>query len=229
MGRNEARTFLLNRLMAFVDADAIETVVEYLMSFNPYTEQNDMISYLEELCGKSASYGTIISSYALIFKSDNNDLKQIVDHSGLDNKNLIGQTALLEQCPKTDEIPRILKASSESKEYSARNDIPSKKSTNETISTKNTEKKNNFLTSKKLKGSKPDTSSCIKCNCMATRHKFYSSCYYCGLIFCELNNRIGCCTFCGTLVRPPASAEEMASNGADASTVAAYTHKVDMT
>ena len=59
------------------------------------------------------------------------------------------------------------------------------------------------------------------CNCMATRHKFRTSCQGCGWIACEKYGQKEC-SFCSAILSPPITADDAVSAGYDESTVKAY-------
>jgi len=59
------------------------------------------------------------------------------------------------------------------------------------------------------------------CNCMATRHKFNTSCKGCGWIAC-VNHKLDQCGFCKEKLQPTMTSEEAILLGYDESTIKAY-------
>lgn len=87
-----------------------------------------------------------------------------------------------------------------------------------------------------------------ECGCMGTKHDLIGSCSFCGRVYCKMEMRashsdknssknvptdkqqihiiLGYCYKCRHAVLPPLSADDMASHGADETTVRAYKQKV---
>ena len=65
------------------------------------------------------------------------------------------------------------------------------------------------------------------CTCMATRHPFYTSCVKCGNILC-VEYKLKVCSFCGTDLQLPLTAEAAQKIYFDSSTQNAYKLKVNL-
>lgn len=72
-----------------------------------------------------------------------------------------------------------------------------------------------------LKVPEPAATNSDKCNCMASRHKFNTSCKGCGWIAC-VNHQHSKCNFCDEVLQPTMNSEEAILLGYDEATVKAY-------
>lgn len=176
MDADERRRFLRERLKALVEADSLETIVEYLLSFNVSSidTQKEIVCFLEDHVSKGFRH----------------TVKSIV-------ADYLGANTNAKSTRKSD---------------------VRKSSCLVIASSKKTGKKG-------ASSSVDGASEASKCGCMATRHKYSSSCTACGRIVCEEENS-GVCFFCETPILPPMSADEAADYGFDTSTLAAYRQKV---
>eukprot|EP01041_Mallomonas_annulata_P011785 gene11785-24698_t len=241
----EGKLFLAASLKNLVGDDAIEGVVEYLSVF---TEQKDMIDFLEEMCGKGElpSIIKIIGKYISMNagqrqpRTEEISIKKSDDSTSIHPKggNVLKLPSALKTLPSQEIKPAVRSSSSLHKTHSSAHDHltppPYPTTSSPIIATTNGKPKHNDdknapqketlpknpLSKTKAKSMKPQT-TISECGCMGTQHKFLSSCSYCGRIVCERQG-LGCCSFCGSYIPPPMSAEEALSQGLDDNIVNAY-------
>ena len=182
----EGKLYLQSQLASIVDSSSLETVLEYLQA----TESRDeMVLFLEDICGYNELFGNIIEKYIKIRSTPPVVTKQ--------------PKAQQQKATNSSTQRGKLNASASHFKPGA-----SKGQTEDTtkagISTKS--KQRSAQPTGKGGGVRrgPQTLSGQQvCGCMATHHSFFASCLACGRIHCskeqeqEQEQTSCCCVFCG--------------------------------
>ena len=212
----QGQAYLEQELGKIVDKNALDGIVQYLICFDITRQQRDMVQYLEEMYGKSPTYGNIISNYAKIVSS-----KSLTIPTDLKISN---------DLVRTNELHGNLNTSYSLKHGSGRQIIEDKDNLESKYSLMHL-KSSKYDESKKRNHKKATGKSAIIentthfCHCMATQHEFFSSCTSCGRIVCKIQIS-KFCSYCSALILPPMSESDAVDNKLDESTISAYKQKV---
>lgn len=198
MNTDTANKYLFENLIKFFDVDTSNTLIGYLSSM----DQENMSSYLKEFSGGDG-FSSVVTRYFEIISGNPVATREKMD-SPL-NRALGETTAAIQKVELSDK---------------------------NVISTLNYEKSTDFKSPPKKNDKKyrnknvGKTSTIITrlCGCMATEHRFITSCHGCGRIICEMEG-LGCCKSCGVCLIEPMNASTAAESGMDNSTVLAYKQK----
>lgn len=213
----EARSYLERSLPILVDKSLVDTLVEYLSSFDVVTSSSQVIDlklYLIELCGKEkiADINAFVDGYCSYMRR--NEPVSVLE-SLKDLSLSLNSTS-----------PTIPSASTSTKSFGNPINLPSaKKVTSLDIS--NIGKKK-LSKNKALLGGKDASTTRAKCGCLSTRHPFIGSCLSCGYLACEvegpLTSKGFSCLFCDGMILPPLSAEDILTRPelANEATIKAY-------
>ena len=196
------RSYLFKSLASLVNKDALESVIEYLLSFDIFSESSktDMQLYLVELCGnnKNREIRDVVNSYFEQFKLFENTVD---DTSNPTQSNQIQEL----KKPKYDTYSKPVILPTKSSQY------PKGLLNIDKIGVKKHGKK----TFTSIKDIEAKVTGKV-CGCMATRHKFIGNCTSCGRISCQIEGPITkagiSCFFCDGIVIPPMSADEILDN-----------------
>lgn len=189
----------MNQLRGIVNDDALETVVEYLTSFDP-TAKSDMIVFVEELCGHHEKVLGIIEKYSEICMQSRKGCAG--------NKSGRGKA---HQTTKADEYPSLNTTTQRTQVQAAPHiSLKEPRSSKQHKKGKKMNSTSTLGTNKPAKHSKVKDNNTLRtiCGCFATHHTYTTSCIHCGRIHCEKEG-LGPCLFCGVELIPPLPNDEV--------------------
>lgn len=240
------RQYLTQALSGLLDSNALEPVVEYLLSF-PSDQPQHLLEYLTELLGHqpvsfSCAYWCGWSGDGIVLMADwlvcaaRQGLPQLVE--GLQevrrkgNSTTATATATNEPSRPVGEVhmkKQPVAAPAPQKSHKQQNQIqfqggrivqqPKKQA-------KLSVHKPSNAAARPGSNAKaaPGSTQARPCACMGTIHDVIGNCLHCGKIACE-QEQGGRCSFCGEAITLPISYDEALQQGLDEATLTAIAHK----
>ena len=227
----DQRNFLRTNLNGIVLNDALDAIVEYLLTFDVDNDVQEIKSYLIEFCGQdsAASIIRLVDVYQEQFRK-----KKVPEKVA--NVEKITQKPSSTPAATGTTISTAMKATKKPQTFNNPVFLPSATSSRyreinlSQIGIKKTKKQ---LKKTSTDGIIEETPNRRQCNCFGTKHPYIGSCTSCGRLYCEVEGPIPKhgleCYFCNGLVLYPISAEEVMNCNyidVDEPTLKAYQHKV---